>query len=45
MRITKIEALSLSIPLLVPYKLSRVYGTVTDATAVVVAVTTDTGLV
>lgn len=45
MRITKIETLSLSIPLTVPYKLSRVYGTVSDATAVVVAVTTDTGIV
>ncbi len=44
MRVTKIEAVSVSIPLAVPYKLSRVYGTITDATAVVVAVTTDTGL-
>ena len=45
MRIASIEAAAVSIPLLVPYKLSRVYGTITHASAVVVTVTTDNGLV
>ncbi|MEM8744778.1 MAG: enolase C-terminal domain-like protein [Pseudomonadota bacterium] len=44
MRITKITGVHISIPLAVPYKLSRVYGTVADAHAVVVIVETDNGL-
>ncbi len=44
MRITKITGVHISIPLAVPYKLSRVYGTVADAHAVIVAVETDKGL-
>lgn len=45
MRITKITGIHISIPLSVPYKLSRVYGTVSDAHAVVVRVETNGGLV
>ena len=45
MRITAIRGVHVSIPLSVPYKLSRVYGTVSSADAVVVRLTTDTGLV
>ncbi|MCL4744728.1 MAG: mandelate racemase [Burkholderiaceae bacterium] len=45
MRIEKVEIFSVSIPLITPYKLSRVYGTVTGANAIVVAISTDTGLV
>lgn len=45
MRVASITGIHLSIPLAVPYKLSRVYGTVATADAVVVEVTTDTGLV
>ena len=44
MRITRITGVHISIPLAVPYKLSRVYGTVVDAHAVVVAIETDKGL-
>ena len=45
MRITKITGIHVSIPLAVPYKLSRVYGTVADAHAIVVIVETDAGLI
>src|SRR5262245_14757052 len=44
MRITGISGVHISIPLATPYRLSRVYGTVTQAHAVVVAMSTDTGL-
>lgn len=45
MQITSIKGTHVSIPLAVPYKLSRMYGTVTDAHAIIVEVKTDTGLV
>ncbi len=45
MRITRITGVHVSIPLATPYKLSRVYGTVTEAHAVVVRVETDGDLV
>ncbi len=45
MRITKIELFQISIPFIRPYKLSKVYGTLTHANAVIVKVQTDTGIV
>ena len=45
MRITNIEIFQISIPFIRPYKLSKVYGTLTHANAVIVKVQTDTGIV
>ncbi len=45
MKITRLELFHISIPFLHPYKLSKVYGTLTDAHAVVIKVHTDAGIV
>jgi len=45
MKIKTIELYQISIPFVRPYKLSKVYGTLTHADAVIVRITTDTGLV
>jgi muconate cycloisomerase len=45
MKITGLELFHISIPFLQPYKLSKVYGTLTDAHAVVIKVNTDAGIV
>jgi len=45
MKITNIELFQISIPFVRPYKLSKVYGTLTHADAVIVKVYTDTGIV
>jgi L-alanine-DL-glutamate epimerase-like enolase superfamily enzyme len=45
MKVERIEAQHVTIPLVTPYVLSRKYGTVTHAHAVVVRVQTDDGLV
>ena len=44
MKITAIELFQISVPLAVPYKLSKVYGTVHDARAVIVRLLTDAGI-
>ena len=44
-KITAIELFHISIPFAVPYELSKVYGTLTDAEAVIVKVHTDAGIV
>ena len=43
MKITGLELFHISIPFCQPYKLSKVYGTLTDAHAVVLKVHTDAG--
>ncbi len=45
MKVTRIEAHHVTLPLVAPYKLSRRYGTVTHAQAVITRVMTDDGLV
>ena len=45
MKITQIELFQISIPFIRPYKLSKVYGTLTHADAVIVKVHTDAGIV
>ncbi len=45
MKITKIELNHISIPLAKPYKLSRKYGTVTHAHAVITKIFTDKGII
>ena len=45
MKITGLELFHISIPFCQPYKLSKVYGTLTDAHAVVLKVHTDAGIV
>ena len=45
MKITKIELFDISIPFITPYKLSKVYGTLTHADAVIIKVHTDAGIV
>ncbi len=45
MKISMIELFHVSVPLLKPYKLSKVYGTISDAQAVIVKIHTDEGIV
>ena len=45
MKITEIELFDISIPFIKPYKLSKVYGTLTHADAVIIKVHTDAGIV
>lgn len=45
MKIKNIELHKIAIPFIQPYKLSKVYGTLTYANAVIVKITTDTGIV
>jgi len=45
MKIKNIELYQIAIPFMLPYKLSKVYGTLTHADAVIIKVTTDTGIV
>jgi muconate cycloisomerase len=45
MKITMIELFHLSIPLMKPYKLSKVYGTIYDAQAVIAKIHTDEGII
>jgi L-alanine-DL-glutamate epimerase-like enolase superfamily enzyme len=45
MKIASIDIIALRVPLKKPYKLSKVYGTLTHTEPVVVKLTTDTGLV
>jgi len=45
MKVTRIEAFHVTVPLAAPYKLSKKYGTVTHAQAVITKVHTDEGLV
>lgn len=44
MKITAIELFDISIPFLKPYKLSKVYGTLTHADAIVLKIRTDAGI-
>lgn len=44
MKITMLELFHISIPFMKPYKLSKVYGTVYDAEAVIVKIHTDEGI-
>lgn len=44
MKITVLELFHVSIPLIKPYKLSKVYGTICDAQAVIVKIHTDEGI-
>lgn len=45
MRITGLEACEIAVPFRVPYRLSRTYGTLAEAHAVILRVHTDVGLV
>jgi muconate cycloisomerase len=45
MKITALELFHISIPFAVPYRLSKIYGTLTDAQAVILKLHTDEGLV
>jgi L-alanine-DL-glutamate epimerase-like enolase superfamily enzyme len=45
MKISMIELFHVSIPLMKPYKLSKVYGTISDAQAIIVKIHTDEGIV
>ena len=45
MKITGLELFHISIPFAVPYKLSKVYGTLVNAEAVILKVHTDQGIV
>lgn len=45
MKITMIELFQVSIPLMNPYRLSKVYGTICDAQAVIVKIHTDEGII
>ena len=45
MKITMLELFHVSIPLMKPYKLSKVYGTISDAQTVIVKVHTDEGII
>lgn len=45
MKINMLELFHVSIPLMKPYKLSKVYGTISDAQAVIVKVHTDEGII
>jgi len=45
MKITMFELFHVSIPLIKPYRLSKVYGTVSDAQAVIVKIHTDEGII
>jgi L-alanine-DL-glutamate epimerase-like enolase superfamily enzyme len=45
MKITMIELFHVSIPLMKPYRLSKVYGTICDAEAVIVNIHTDEGII
>ena len=45
MKITRVELFHIAIPFAKPYRLSRAYGTLTDAQAVIFKVATDEGIV
>jgi L-alanine-DL-glutamate epimerase-like enolase superfamily enzyme len=45
MKITAIELYDISIPFIKPYKLSKVYGTLTHADAIILKIHTDVGIV
>ena len=45
MKITKLELFHIAIPFVEPYKLSRVYGTLDNAHAVILKMRTDKGII
>ena len=45
MKITRLELFHISIPFVQPYKLSKVYGTLVNADAVILKIHTDEGIV